>query len=131
MIRKQRVTVGRVLALTLLAGLAACDDSTSPNDPGPPPQLPPLTSMSGDFGFFGDQAVRQAELPLSASSTALNFTNAALRVLAARPFSCRFFVAGSAFVSFCVLCPGLTANSSFDCFGPIEPLTALFALTLF
>jgi hypothetical protein len=78
-------TVGRALTLALLLALTACNaDSTSPVDPGRPPELPPLTSMSADFSIFGTPSARQAELAPAASMTSLNFANAAIRVLAAQ-----------------------------------------------
>ncbi len=77
--------ISRVLTVAVLAGLAACaDDATAPIDPGTPPDLPPLTSMTGDFSIFGSPAARQGEAAPVASLTALNFTNAALRVVAAQ-----------------------------------------------
>ncbi|NNM06553.1 MAG: hypothetical protein HKO65_15780 [Gemmatimonadetes bacterium] len=77
--------VRRAVTLALLVGLAACDgDSTSPNDPGPAPDLPPLTSMSGDFSIFGTPDPLAEGLAPKSSSSSLNFTNAAVRVLAAQ-----------------------------------------------
>ncbi|MGD2121245.1 MAG: hypothetical protein PVJ76_05860 [Gemmatimonadota bacterium] len=75
----------RGLALALLATLAACSsDSTSPDDPGLPPGLPPLTSMSGDFSIFGSTGSSQAPLEAEANQTSLNFGAAAVRVIAAQ-----------------------------------------------
>lgn len=80
-----RSTPLRLLALVTIAGLAACDaDSTAPDDPGPPPELPPLTSMSGDFSFFGDPSATQGAPAPAADLSSLNFANAAVRVLAAQ-----------------------------------------------
>jgi hypothetical protein len=85
MIANHRSTARRLLALGLLAGLSACDaNSTSPIDPGPPPELPPLTSMSGDFNLFGAPGTLGAESAQASSLTSRNFTNAAIRVLAAQ-----------------------------------------------
>ena len=77
---------GLVAALTFaVVALPGCtEDSTSPIDPGPPPELPPLTSMSGDFSIFGAPASPLAELAPEAHLTSLNFANAAIRVLAAQ-----------------------------------------------
>ena len=77
-------TMRRGLSLVLLAALAACSDSTSVDDPGSPPELPPLTSMSGDFSLFGSPGSTPAGLASSANQTSQNFANAALRVLAAQ-----------------------------------------------
>jgi len=68
----------RGLTLALLAALAACgDDPVTPdNNNGTPPDLPPLTSMTGDFSIFGAPGGGEAVGP--------NFTNAALRVIAAQ-----------------------------------------------
>jgi len=80
-----RSTYIRAFFLILLAILTACtSDSTSPQDPGPPPELPPLTSMSGDFSFFGAPDASYAELAQGANQTSLNFVNAGIRVLAAQ-----------------------------------------------
>ena len=85
MTQDRRSTVRRVLTLAFLAGLTACDgDSTSLIDPGPPPDLPPLTSMSGDFSIFGAPNALGAELVPQASLSSQNFGNAAIRVLAAQ-----------------------------------------------
>ena len=85
MIEDHGSTVRRALTLALLAAFAACSsDFTSPIDPGPPPELPPLTSMSGDFSIFGAPNAQQAELASEASTPSLNFANAAMRVLAAQ-----------------------------------------------
>ncbi len=85
MIGNHRSTIGRTFAVALLAALSACStDSTGPVDPGTPPDLPPLTSMSGDFSFFGAPSASQRQQPQRASLTSLNFTNAAIRVLAAQ-----------------------------------------------
>lgn len=85
MIVNHRTAVRRVLTLTLLVGLTACDgDSTSPIDPGPAPNLPPLTSMSGDFSLFGAPTALAADFVPQSSMSALNFTNAAIRALAAQ-----------------------------------------------
>ena len=44
----------RGISLVLILTVAGCaDDATAPTDPGPPPDLPPLTTMSGDFSIFG------------------------------------------------------------------------------
>jgi len=78
-------TIKRGLSLVLLAALTACStDSTSPADPGIPPELPPQTSMSGDFSLFGSSSALQAELAAQANATSHNFANAAIRVLAAQ-----------------------------------------------
>lgn len=80
-----RSIISRVLTVAMLAALVACsDDSTAPIDPGSPPDLPPLTSMTGDFSIFGSPGALQGEAAPVASFTALNFTNAALRVVAAQ-----------------------------------------------
>ena len=80
-----RSIISRVLTVATLAALLACsDDSTAPIDPGSPPDLPPLTSMTGDFSIFGSPGALQGEAAPVASLTALNFTNAALRVVAAQ-----------------------------------------------
>lgn len=85
MIEDHGSTVRRVLILPLLIALTACNaDSTAPIDPGPPPDLPPLTSMSGDFSIFGTPGAQQAKLAPEASTSSLNFANAAIRVLAAQ-----------------------------------------------
>ena len=85
MIVKHRSTVIRVLTLALLAGLTACDgDPASPIDPGPAPNLPSLTSMSGDFSIFGNPGAGGEELASESSLSSLNFGNAAIRVLAAQ-----------------------------------------------
>ncbi|MFC1659906.1 hypothetical protein ACFL3S_00390 [Gemmatimonadota bacterium] len=85
MIENHPSTVRRALALALLAALTACTSgSTSPIDPGPPPELPPVTSMSGDFSLFDTPSAQHAELASKASMTSLNFGNAAIRVLAAQ-----------------------------------------------
>ena len=85
MTETHRSSVSRLLTVLLLAGVAACDaDSTSPIDPGPPPELPPLTSMSGDFSIFGDPGTQPAAPLAGADAPGLNFANAALRVLAAQ-----------------------------------------------
>lgn len=85
MIPRPGPAIRRGLTLAILAALAACNsDSTSSKDPGTPPELPPLTSMSGDFSLFGTPEAQPAE-PLSrAGESGLNFANAALRVLAAQ-----------------------------------------------
>lgn len=78
-------TARRALTLALFVALAACgSDSTAPIDPGPAPDLPPLTSMSGDFSIFGNPGSQLAALSPEANQTSLNFGNAALRVLAAQ-----------------------------------------------
>ena len=80
-----RPTVNRVISLALLAVLTACTtDSTAPTDPGAPPELPPPTSMSGDFSIFGTPGAGHAQLTPVASHSSLNFANAAIRVLAAQ-----------------------------------------------
>ncbi len=85
MIENHRSAFRRTLTLALLTALTACaTDSTAPSDPGPPPELPPLTSMSGDFSLFGAPAEPHAEFPSDASQSSLNFGNAAIRVLAAQ-----------------------------------------------
>jgi len=84
MTETHRPRVRRLLAVLLLAVVAACDaDSMSPIDPGAPPELPPLTSMSGDFGIFGDPSAQPAATLARADAPGANFANAALRVLAA------------------------------------------------
>lgn len=83
--RNHPSTIRRAFVLALLAAFAGCtEDSTSPIDPGPPPELPPLTSMSGDFSLFGASGAQQAELAHGASMSSQNFANAAIRVLAAQ-----------------------------------------------
>ncbi|MDH3222575.1 MAG: hypothetical protein OEO23_02575, partial [Gemmatimonadota bacterium] len=73
-----------VLAVTLLAALAACnDDPTSPGT-GDPPALPPITTMSGDFSFFGSPSQSASPQVLSLEVSQANFANAALRVFAAQ-----------------------------------------------
>ncbi len=85
MIQIRSSALRRALTLVLLAGLTACDgDSTSPSDPGSPPELPPLTSMSVDFSLFGTPGPGQSQPSAEANLTSLNFTNAAIRVLAAQ-----------------------------------------------
>lgn len=74
----------RVLAILLLTATAACsDDPTSP-DAGNPPELPPLTTMTGDFSLFGSQSQSASPRALSAEASNTNFANAALRVFAAQ-----------------------------------------------
>lgn len=85
MMARYRPTVSRVLIPALLMVFTACEsDSTSPIDPGPPPDLPPLTSMSSDFSLFGNPGAQQMGLTSAASQSSLNFGNAAIRVLAAQ-----------------------------------------------
>ena len=85
MIKHHCSSVIRVLTVAILAGLVSCaEDPTSPNDPGSPPDLPPLTSMTGDFSLFGASGARQGAAQAAANLTALNFTNAAIRVVAAQ-----------------------------------------------
>jgi hypothetical protein len=85
MIRNPGSIIRPVFTVVLLTGFAACaEDATAPVDPGTPPDLPPLTSMTGDFSIFGNPAPRQGEGAPVANLTALNFTNTALRVLAAQ-----------------------------------------------
>lgn len=85
MIENRRSAVRRAFAFALLAALPACtSDATAPIDPGPPPELPPLTSMSGDFSIFGASSAQHPELAADASLSSLNFGNAAIRVLAAQ-----------------------------------------------
>jgi hypothetical protein len=84
MFENQCSILRRALTLALLATFAACSDSTSPNDPGSPPELPPLTSMSGDFSLFGSSGSAPANLTTEATQTSLNFVAAAVRVLAAQ-----------------------------------------------
>ena len=54
-------TVGIVLALALAMGVAACDDSSGPGEPGTMPELPPLASLQADFAFW-DQGGPGAEI---------------------------------------------------------------------
>lgn len=85
MMDHRRSTVRRALPLAFLAALTACtSDSTAPLDPGPPPELPPLTSMSADFSIFGTPNGLHAEPTANESASSLNFGNAAIRVLAAQ-----------------------------------------------
>lgn len=85
MTKTHRSSTSPWLAILLLAGIAACDaDSMSPNDPGPSPELPPLTSMSGDFRLFGTPGAQGAAPAARADTPGPNFANAALRVLAAQ-----------------------------------------------
>ena len=85
MFESHRSTVSRALTLAILAAFAACTaDTMSPNDPGPPPELPPLTSMSGDFSIFGNAGAQQADVASELSMSSFHFTTAAIRVLAAQ-----------------------------------------------
>ncbi len=59
--------INRVFTVAMLAGLVACgDDSTAPVDSGSPPDLPPLTSMTGDFSIFGNPDAQLGEAPSAA-----------------------------------------------------------------
>lgn len=74
----------KVLAILMLISVAACsDDPTSP-DAGDPPELPPLTTMTGDFSFFGSPSQSASPSALEAGASNANFANAALRVFAAQ-----------------------------------------------
>jgi hypothetical protein len=84
MIESHRCTITRGLTLALLTALAACSDPTSLSDPGTPPELPALTSMSGDFSLFGTPESQQPEPSSRAAESSLNFANAAIRVLTAQ-----------------------------------------------
>lgn len=87
MIDTHRSALRRAFALALSATVAACaSDATAPVDPGAPPELPPLTSMSADFGIFGETGAQQVARAMApeAAPTSLNFANAAIRVLAAQ-----------------------------------------------
>ena len=80
-----RSITSRGLFVAIFAGLVACsDNSTAPIDPGPPPDLPPLTSMTGDFSIFGNPGAQQGGPAPASSQTAPNFANAAVRVVAAQ-----------------------------------------------
>ena len=82
--RLTMTTPTNVLAILLMTAAAACNEDPTSPDGGSPPELPPLTTMTGDFSLFGSQSQSASHVTMAAGTSNTNFANAAIRVFAAQ-----------------------------------------------